>query len=89
MYYDGIWNVDVRGKARKALKKIPARQARAILNVIETFTSDPFGGDIEKLGGEAYAWRRRVGVYRIFFEVYADTHSVFVYWIERRGSHTY
>lgn len=89
MYYEVIWSVEIRGKARKALKRIPAKSAGAILGVIEGFKTDPFFGDIEKLEGEDNTWRRRVGSYRIFYEVYTHTHSVYVYWIERRGSHTY
>ncbi len=89
MYYAGIWNVEVRGKARKKLKKIPAKNAGMILEVIDGLKTDPFEGDIEKLAGEVNAWRRRVGSYRIFFEIYPQTHSVYVYKIERRGSNTY
>lgn len=89
MYYDGIWSVEIRGKARKALKRIPAKSAGAVLSVIEKFKTDPFFGDIEKLEGEDNTWRRRVGSYRIFYEIYPHTHSVYVYRIERRGSHTY
>lgn len=89
MYYDGIWSVEIRGKARKALKRILTKSAGAILDAIERFKTNPFLGDIEKLEGEDNAWRRRVGSYRVFYEVYANTHSVYVYWIERRGSHTY
>ena len=89
MYYDEIWSVEIRGKARKVLKKITAKSTAAILDVIESLKRDPFGGDIEKLGGEVNAWRRRVGPYRIFYEIYQHTHYVYVYWVERRGSHTY
>ena len=89
MYYERIWSVEVRGKARKALKRFPTKDAGVILDVIESFKIDPFSGDIEKLGVEDNAWRRRIGSYRIFYEVYMRTHSVYVYKIERRGSHTY
>lgn len=89
MFSSGIWNVEIRGKARKMLKKIPAKNAGAILNILKDFQLDPFAGDIEKLEGETNTWRRRVGAYRIFYEVYPETHSVYVYRIKRRGSHTY
>jgi mRNA-degrading endonuclease RelE of RelBE toxin-antitoxin system len=89
MFFGEIWRVDIRGKARKVLKRIPARDAEAILHVIEGFQTDPYAGDIEKLEGETDAWRRRVGSYRIFYEIYQETRSVYVYWVERRGSKTY
>lgn len=75
MYYDRIWSVEVRGKARKALKRFPAKDAGVILDVIEILKTDPFGGDIEKLGGEANAWRRRVGSYRYLLNWHQLTRS--------------
>lgn len=89
MYSNEIWRIEVRGKARKTLKKISAKNAGAVLVVIQELSVDPFTGDLEKLKGELNAWRRRVGAYRIFYEIYTQTHSVYVYKIERRGSHTY
>ena len=89
MYSNEIWNVEIRVKVRKALEKIPAKNARDIIATIQEFKINPFSGDIEKIKGEINTWRRRVGSYRIFYEIYQQTHSVFVYHIERRGSHTY
>ncbi|KKU65939.1 MAG: hypothetical protein UX89_C0024G0005 [Parcubacteria group bacterium GW2011_GWA2_47_16] len=84
-----MWNVEVRGKARKVFQKIPVKNALAVFDAIEELGDNPFSGDIEKLEGETSAWRRRTGAYRIFYEIYIQTHSVYVYKIERRGSHTY
>jgi mRNA-degrading endonuclease RelE of RelBE toxin-antitoxin system len=50
---------------------------------------DPFSGDVLKLEGESTLWRRRVGDYRIFFEVQYRTRTVFVSAIVRRTSKTY
>lgn len=83
------WRVEIRGKVRKALGKIPAQNAVAIIAIIHELQTNPFFGDIEKLKGESNAWRRRIGPYRIFYEVYQQTRSVFVYRVERRGSNTY
>jgi mRNA-degrading endonuclease RelE of RelBE toxin-antitoxin system len=48
---------------------------------------EPFGGDIRDLGDGTY--RRRVGAYRIRFEVDWDTRTVSVLWVRRRTSTTY
>jgi mRNA-degrading endonuclease RelE of RelBE toxin-antitoxin system len=50
---------------------------------------DPFSGDIVRLQGETNTWRRRVGSYRIFFEVSTDRFAVDVLDIVRRSSTTY
>jgi len=49
----------------------------------------PYAGDIEKMEGEAYAWRRRIGSYRLFYEVHQGDRNVYVFRIERRTSKTY
>lgn len=50
---------------------------------------DPFAGDLKKLGGTEAEWRRRVGSYRIIFELSTVEHVIFVTDIRRRTSHTY
>jgi mRNA-degrading endonuclease RelE of RelBE toxin-antitoxin system len=50
---------------------------------------NPFSGDIVRLKSERSTWRRRVGSYRIFFDVYPDEQLVDVVDIDRRTSTTY
>jgi mRNA-degrading endonuclease RelE of RelBE toxin-antitoxin system len=33
---------------------------------------DPFQGDIKRLKGQSAAWRRRVGSYRIIYDLYFE-----------------
>ena len=68
-----MWRVNVAGPARKALNRFPI--------------ADPFSGDVRKLGGASY--RRRVGSYRIFFDLYPSLRFVQVTAITRRTSTTY
>jgi len=49
---------------------------------------NPFQGDIRKLRGLP-GFRRRVGDWRIFFEVITDRRHIVVVAIERRTSTTY
>ncbi len=50
---------------------------------------DPFGGDIVRLKAQPTAWRRRVGDWRILFDVNTAEQTVDVVAIERRTSTTY
>lgn len=50
---------------------------------------DPFAGDVARLKNERTAFRRRVGDWRIFFDVYRQEGLVKVPLIERRSSTTY
>lgn len=50
---------------------------------------DPFKGDIKRLKGQPTAWRRRVGDYRIVYDLLLDRHTILVAGILRRTSTTY
>jgi mRNA-degrading endonuclease RelE of RelBE toxin-antitoxin system len=51
--------------------------------------SDPFIGDIQRLTNERAAFRRRVGDWRIFFDLDPERQVVDVSSIERRTTTTY
>jgi len=51
--------------------------------------SDPFTGDVERLKDERAAFRRRVGDWRIFFDVDPERRVVNVSSVERRTTTTY
>jgi mRNA-degrading endonuclease RelE of RelBE toxin-antitoxin system len=50
---------------------------------------DPFTGDIARLHGQPTTWRRRVGSYRIFFDVNREMRLTDILAIVRRTSVTY
>lgn len=82
------WTVVLAGQARKALKRIPASDRTRILSALGEMQENPFQGDIRKLKGLP-GFRRRVGNWRIFFEVIPERKHVVVSAIERRTSTTY
>jgi mRNA-degrading endonuclease RelE of RelBE toxin-antitoxin system len=51
--------------------------------------SNPFSGDLVRLIAQPAAWRRRVGSYRILFDVDYEQRSVAVTAVLRRTSTTY
>jgi mRNA interferase RelE/StbE len=83
------WEWKIDQSARKQMLKIPRKDAIRIVEAIEAFDSGPFSGDIEKIKGEDTVWRRRIGNYRIFYEVYAEQKITHIFKVARRGSHTY
>ncbi len=82
------WTVVLAGPAAKSLRKVPAGDRKKILAVLEQMQQNPFQGDIRKLQGLP-GFRRRVGNWRIFFEIVAESGHVVVTAIERRTSTTY
>lgn len=51
--------------------------------------SDPFKGDLKRLKGKPSAWRRRVGNYRILFDLDFEAREIVVHGILRRTTTTY
>ncbi len=83
------WTLHVDDVATKALRRFPSKDAERIKIALRDFESNPYSGDVQKLGGEQASWRRRVGSYRIFYDVLIHQRIVFVTKIQRRGSDTY
>jgi mRNA-degrading endonuclease RelE of RelBE toxin-antitoxin system len=50
---------------------------------------DPFTGDIVRLKGHRFSWRRRVGSYRILYDLDPINRAISVGLIERRTTTTY
>lgn len=83
------WELYLRDRAKKATRRLPKKDRIRIAEALNALMVDPYSGDIEKLGGEENSWRRRIGSYRIKFQIRVESNIVFVYEIERRTSKTY
>jgi mRNA-degrading endonuclease RelE of RelBE toxin-antitoxin system len=82
-----MWRVFVPKSAQKAIARVPAVDARRISAAIEQMAADPYTGDIRAI--ESRIYRRRVGEYRIVFEVNADFRAVQILRVERRTTTTW
>ena len=83
------WVLQVDSVIYKFLKKIPRHNAERLLAVVKELSVDPFSGDIKKMSGEDNVWRKRVGAYRIRYELIKEEKIIYVFQIERRTSKTY
>lgn len=84
-----IWTLRLARRAEKLFAKTPAKSQRLLRAALEEMQYNPFSGDIVRLKSERSTWRRRVGSFRIFFDVYPDEQLVDVVDIDRRTSTTY
>ena len=50
---------------------------------------DPLGGDVKALRGYPIGYRRRVGSYRILFDLVQNTRTVLIHDVVRRTSTTH
>lgn len=69
---------------------MPSRDFTRVDAALVSMATDPFGGDIERLTKhDRYSFRRRVGDYRILFNVDTAARRVRVGAVERRTTTTY
>lgn len=83
------WVLIVDSSVRKILKRIPRPDAERIIKIFEELTVNPYAGDIRKMEGEDDTWRRRIGTYRMKYEVRTSERTIRVFEVSRRTSKTY
>jgi mRNA-degrading endonuclease RelE of RelBE toxin-antitoxin system len=83
------WNLQITGPAQKEFQKLPAKEQARVKSALLAMQQDPFSGDIKRLKGQAAAWRRRVGNYRIVYDLDIEERRIVVAGILRRTSTTY
>ena len=83
------WLLQVDPQVHKDIKRFPKKDVNRILEVIEILPINPYAGDIQKMTGEDNVWRRRVGEYRVFFEIITKAKILHVFRVERRTSKIY
>ena len=89
MSLDVNWRLEIESQVYKNLKKLPKSNIQRILTTIEKLPENPYAGDIQKMAGETNVWRRRVGEYRVFYEILTEEKIIHVFHVERRTSKTY
>jgi mRNA-degrading endonuclease RelE of RelBE toxin-antitoxin system len=83
------WSVVVARPAEKSLGKFPTKDKAKIQSALLEMRTNPFAGDIVRLKVQPTAWRRRVGSYRILYDIFPEQLQVVVTGIVRRTSTTY
>jgi len=83
------WTVSVARNAAKNLVKIPSKDRERVRIALLEMELNPFSGDITHLWDMFPAFRRRVGSYRILFDIFPSARLVEVHDIRRRNEKTY
>jgi mRNA-degrading endonuclease RelE of RelBE toxin-antitoxin system len=84
-----LWLVVLAGPAHKSLNRIPSHDQVRVRTALDEMRENPLRGDIRKLQGGRDGFRRRVGDWRIFFDLDPEERRAVVTAIERRTSTTY
>jgi mRNA-degrading endonuclease RelE of RelBE toxin-antitoxin system len=83
------WDLIIANPARRAVRDMPHEDGEQILDAFEEMRTDPYAGDIKFLRGMDRALRRRVGAWRIMYEVHTERRIVVIGDVVRRDSNTY
>ena len=77
------YTVSISRKAQKSLSKIPAEMQNKIINKIRDLATNPHPRSAKKLSGRE-AWRIRIGLYRVIYEIHNDVLSIVIIMIAHR-----
>ena len=67
-----IYRIEISRKAQRELKKLPRDAQERIKVVIDSLAIDPRPSGCRKMVNEDRAYRIRVGVYRVIYEIFDD-----------------
>lgn len=83
------WDLVITNPAERELRKVPRADLESINQTFSAMRDDPYSGDVKFLRGMGQTFRRRVGDWRIFFELDKVRQTIVVLAVKRRGSKTY
>lgn len=83
------WELRVAKSAKKNILRFPKKDKERIIQSFRDFIINPYSGDIEKVEGKENVWRRRVGNYRVVYEINIKDKLIYIEDINRRTSTTY
>ena len=83
------WQLAFGRKVPKSLRKLPLRDHQAIVAEFEAMRRDPLDGDVKRLTNYPISYRRRVGNYRILFDLDQTSRTVLIHDVVRRSSTAY
>jgi mRNA-degrading endonuclease RelE of RelBE toxin-antitoxin system len=83
------WALLITRPAERDLSTLASADLRRINAAFEAMRANPYSGDVKFLAGTAGVLRRRVGAWRILFEVHQRERRVVILGVRRRTSTTY
>lgn len=83
------WGLAIASRARRQLRRLSAPERDEIDRAFSEMCENPFKGDVKFLRGVDGALRRRVGDWRVLYELNQESKIIVVTAIKRRGSNTY
>jgi mRNA-degrading endonuclease RelE of RelBE toxin-antitoxin system len=83
------WGLAITSSAKRQLRRLSAPELSDINRAFSEMCEDPFRGDAKFLRGLDGALRRRIGDWRILYELNQEHKVIVITAVKRRGSNTY
>jgi len=83
------WGLVIANRAKRRHRRLSIDEREQIDRVLSQIADDPLAGDVKFLRGSRGVLRRRIGDWRIIFEIDREKRIVLITDVTRRGSHTY
>jgi mRNA-degrading endonuclease RelE of RelBE toxin-antitoxin system len=83
------WGLAITSRAKRQLRRLSAPDRDQIDHAFSEMCYDPFRGDVKFLKGLDGALRRRIGDWRILYDLNHQNKVIVVTAVKRRGSKTY
>jgi mRNA-degrading endonuclease RelE of RelBE toxin-antitoxin system len=83
------WGLAITSSAKRQLRGVPAPELDQINSAFSEMCEDPFRGDVKFLRGLDGALRRRVGDWRVLYELNQEHKVIVITAVRRRASNTY
>jgi len=83
------FRLELATQPRKQLDKLPSEDRTRVIAALKQMGDDPYTEDIQRLKAHRFGWRRRVGSYRIPYDLDPVARLIVIARIERRSTTTY
>ena len=83
------WGLVIANRAERQLRRLPDAERQQIDGAFSEMCLNPYHGDVQFLKGSDNALRRRIGDWRILYDLEPEHKVIVVTVVKRRGSNTY
>jgi len=80
----GSYEIQWKRSAGRDLRRIDRQHIRRIIQAVNSLGSDPFPRDSRKLRGTEHQYRKRIGDYRVIYEVDLKSNILTVFHVRHR-----
>ena len=79
----GKYKLKIKKTAQKEISSLPKKELKLVLKAIEELSHNPRAPNCKKLSGNE-RYRKRVGKYRILYEIHNDVLIIFIIKVAHR-----